>query len=114
LAVLITGLFVLTGLYIFKDSSAVILDKALIEESVIRRLAESVEGVCNCHRVRTRGLWGICTSTSCGRTRQRPELVDGGRMLSCIWNQKNTEIKRADGRKMTFENLISYAVRMLE
>jgi cation diffusion facilitator family transporter len=58
IAVVITGLIVLTGLEIIKDSSAVLLDKALIEESVIRRLAESVEGVCNCHRVRTRGTLG--------------------------------------------------------
>jgi cation diffusion facilitator family transporter len=58
IAVLITGLIVLTGLEIIKESSAVLLDKALIEESVIRRLAESVEGVCNCHRVRTRGPLG--------------------------------------------------------
>ncbi len=58
IAVLITGLIVLTGLEIIKDSSAVLLDRALIEESVIRRLAESVEGVCNCHRVRTRGALG--------------------------------------------------------
>jgi cation diffusion facilitator family transporter len=58
IAVLITGLIVLTGLEIIKDSSAVLLDKALIEESFIRRLAESVEGVCSCHRVRTRGPLG--------------------------------------------------------
>lgn len=58
IAVLITGLIILTGLEIIKDSSAVLLDKALIEESVIRRLAESVDGVCNCHRVRTRGTLG--------------------------------------------------------
>lgn len=58
IAVLITGLIVLTGLEIMKESSGVLLDKALIEESVIRRLAESVEGVCNCHRVRTRGSLG--------------------------------------------------------
>lgn len=57
-AVLITGLIVLTGLEIIKNSSAILLDKALIEESVIRRLAESVEGVCSCHRVRTRGSLG--------------------------------------------------------
>lgn len=58
IAVLITGLIVLTGLEIMKESSEVLLDKALIEESVIRKLAESVEGVCNCHRVRTRGTKG--------------------------------------------------------
>ncbi len=58
IAVMITGLIVLTGLEIMKESSEVLLDKALIEESVVRRLAESVEGVCNCHRVRTRGSLG--------------------------------------------------------
>ncbi len=58
IAILITGLIVLTGLEIMKESSEVLLDKALIEESVIRKLAESVEGVCNCHRVRTRGSLG--------------------------------------------------------
>ncbi|NMC10262.1 MAG: cation diffusion facilitator family transporter, partial [Methanothrix sp.] len=58
IALLITGLIILTGLEIIKDSSRILLDKALIEEGVIRKLAESVEGVCNCHRVRTRGMPG--------------------------------------------------------
>jgi len=58
IALFITGLIILTGLEIMKDSSRILLDKALIEESVIRRLAESVDGVCNCHRVRTRGMPG--------------------------------------------------------
>ena len=34
------------------------LDRALIEESVIKIAGQSVEGVCNCHRVRTRGSPG--------------------------------------------------------
>jgi cation diffusion facilitator family transporter len=58
IALIITGLIILTGIEIIKDSSRVLLDHALIEESVIRKLAESVEGVCNCHRVRTRGSPG--------------------------------------------------------
>jgi len=58
IALLITGLIVLTGLEIMKESSKILLDKALIEESVIRKLAESVDGVCNCHRVRTHGSPG--------------------------------------------------------
>ena len=58
IALLIVVLIVHTGLEIMKDSSQVLLDKALVEESVIRKLAESVEGVCNCHRVRTRGSPG--------------------------------------------------------
>ncbi|VVB68244.1 Ferrous-iron efflux pump FieF [uncultured archaeon] len=58
IALLIIGLIILTGLDIMKESSKVLLDRALIEESVIRKLAESVEGVCNCHRVRTHGSPG--------------------------------------------------------
>jgi cation diffusion facilitator family transporter len=55
ISVFITGLIILTGLDIIKESSEVLLDKALIEESVVKRIAESVPGVCDCHRVRTRG-----------------------------------------------------------
>jgi len=58
IALLITGLIVLTGLEIIKDSSKVLLDRALIEEGVIQNLARSVEGVCSCHRIRTRGAPG--------------------------------------------------------
>lgn len=58
IALLITGLIILTGLEIIKDSSKILLDKALIEESVISKLAESVPGVCSCHRIRTRGAPG--------------------------------------------------------
>jgi divalent metal cation (Fe/Co/Zn/Cd) transporter len=35
-----------------------LLDKAPIEESKIVDLAKSVDGVCTCHRVRTRGMSG--------------------------------------------------------
>jgi len=55
ISIFITGLIILTGLEIIKESSEVLLDKALIEESVVKRIAESVPGVCDCHRVRTRG-----------------------------------------------------------
>jgi len=58
IAMLICGLIFLTGLEIVKDSSRVLLDKALVEESLIVDLAKSVEGVCNCHGVRTRGMTG--------------------------------------------------------
>lgn len=58
IALLITGLIILTGFGIIRDSSRVLLDKALIEESVILKLALSVPGVCNCHRIRTRGAPG--------------------------------------------------------
>jgi cation diffusion facilitator family transporter len=71
IALLITGLIILTGFEIIKDSSKVLLDKALIEESVILNLAVSVPGVCNCHRIRTRGTPGqtyvdlhICVDSS--------------------------------------------------
>ncbi|OPY48504.1 MAG: ferrous iron efflux protein F [Methanosaeta sp. PtaU1.Bin060] len=58
IALIITGLIILTGIEIIKESSRVLLDHALIEERVIRDLAESVDGVCNCHRIRTRGTPG--------------------------------------------------------
>jgi len=58
IALLICGLILLTGLEIVKDNSRVLLDKALVEESLIIDLAKSVEGVCTCHGVRTRGMTG--------------------------------------------------------
>ncbi len=58
IALLICGLILLTGIEIVKDSSKVLLDKALVEERVIVDLAKSVEGVCTCHGVRTRGMAG--------------------------------------------------------
>ncbi len=58
IALLICGLILLTGLEIVRDSSKVLLDKALVEERLIVDLAESVEGVCSCHSVRTRGTSG--------------------------------------------------------
>ncbi len=58
IAMFICGLILLTGLEIVKDSSKVLLDKALVEERVIVDLAKSVDGVCTCHRVRTRGMTG--------------------------------------------------------
>lgn len=57
-ALIICVLILLTGLEIVKDSSKVLLDKALVEERVIVDLAKSVEGVCTCHSVRTRGMAG--------------------------------------------------------
>lgn len=58
IALLICGLIIMTGLEIVRDNSKVLLDKALVEESLIIDLAKSVEGVCTCHGVRTRGMIG--------------------------------------------------------
>jgi len=58
IALLICGLIFLTGYRIVRESSNALLDKALVEEVLIVGLAESVEGVCSCHSVRTRGLAG--------------------------------------------------------
>ena len=58
IALFICGLILLTGLEIVRDSSKVLLDKSLVDENVIVDLAKSVEGVCTCHRVRTRGMTG--------------------------------------------------------
>ncbi len=58
IALFICGLIIMTGLEIIKDSSRVLLDRATVDENVIVDLALSVDGVCNCHRVRTRGMAG--------------------------------------------------------
>ncbi len=58
IALLICCLILLTGFEIVRDNSKVLLDKALVEESLIVNLAKSVEGVCTCHGVRTRGMAG--------------------------------------------------------
>jgi cation diffusion facilitator family transporter len=58
IALLITCLIVLTGIEIIRDSSKVLLDRAFIDEDVIKKIAESVDGVCSCHRIRTRGQPG--------------------------------------------------------
>jgi cation diffusion facilitator family transporter len=55
IALLVTVLIVHTGIEIIKNSSEVLLDKALIDERSIIDAAMSVKGVCSCHRVRTRG-----------------------------------------------------------
>jgi cation diffusion facilitator family transporter len=58
IALVIEGLIVLTGIEIMKESSQVLLDRALVEESIIRLSADSVPGVCTSHMVRTRGSPG--------------------------------------------------------
>ncbi len=58
IALVIVGLIVLTGIEIMKESSQVLLDRALVEESIVRLSADSVPGVCTSHRVRTRGSPG--------------------------------------------------------
>jgi cation diffusion facilitator family transporter len=58
IALLICGLILMTGIEIVRDSSQVLLDKALLDEGQIIDLAESVDGVCTCHSVRTRGTAG--------------------------------------------------------
>jgi cation diffusion facilitator family transporter len=58
IALIIVGLIFLTGVEILKESSEVLLDRALVEESIVRLAADSVQGVCTSHRVRTRGSPG--------------------------------------------------------
>lgn len=58
IALLICALILMTGIEIVRDSSQVLLDKALLDEKQIIDLAESVDGVCTCHGVRTRGTTG--------------------------------------------------------
>jgi len=56
IALFICALIIHTGLEIIRESSTALLDRAVIDEQVIVDLARSVEGVCNCHAVRTRGM----------------------------------------------------------
>jgi cation diffusion facilitator family transporter len=56
IALFICVLILHTGLEIIKESSTALLDRATIDEEVIVDLASSVEGVCGCHAVRTRGM----------------------------------------------------------
>jgi len=56
IALFICALIIHTGLEIIRESSTALLDRAVIDEQVIVNLARSVEGVCNCHAVRTRGM----------------------------------------------------------
>ncbi|MDD1732489.1 MAG: cation diffusion facilitator family transporter [Methanothrix sp.] len=56
IALFICLLIVHTGLEILKESSTALLDRAAVDEQLIVDLARSVEGVCNCHAVRTRGM----------------------------------------------------------
>ena len=56
IALFICVLIIHTGLEIIRESSTALLDRAAIDEEVIVDLARSVEGVCSCHAVRTRGM----------------------------------------------------------
>jgi cation diffusion facilitator family transporter len=50
------GLFIIvTAVMILKHASGVLVDKAVIEPDRIRRIAMSVEGIQDCHEIRTRG-----------------------------------------------------------
>jgi cation diffusion facilitator family transporter len=57
-ALVIVALIIHTGWEIIKESSLVLLDRAILEEGAVRRAAESVPGVCSCHGIRTRGSPG--------------------------------------------------------
>jgi len=56
IAILIALLIAKTGIEIIKDSSDVLLDKALIDEGIIKNIAQRVDGVCEVHKIRTRGV----------------------------------------------------------
>lgn len=58
IALFICILIAMTGLEILRESSWVLLDRAVIDERVIADLAGSVEGVSSCHDIRTRGPAG--------------------------------------------------------
>lgn len=55
IAILIALLIARTGIKIMMESSDVLLDKALIDEVTIKNIAKRVNGVCEAHKIRTRG-----------------------------------------------------------
>ncbi len=54
-SILIAGVIVWTAFRILKHSSDVLCDRAIIEKSEIERIVRGVEGVRDCHEIRTRG-----------------------------------------------------------
>jgi cation diffusion facilitator family transporter len=58
IALAIVALIIHTGWEIIKESSWVLLDRAILEDGAVKRAAESVPGVCSCHSIRTRGSPG--------------------------------------------------------
>jgi cation diffusion facilitator family transporter len=58
IALAIVALIIHTGWEIVRESSWVLLDRAILEDKAVKRAAESVPGVCSCHSIRTRGAPG--------------------------------------------------------
>ena len=62
-----------TGLEIFRETSPILADRAVLDEEGIRRVVMSVPGVVGCHQIRSRGSptmrSSICTSGSAGARR---------------------------------------------
>lgn len=56
IAILVAILIIKTGIDIIRESSNVLLDKALIDEETIKKIAKRVNGVYDVHKVRTRGV----------------------------------------------------------
>lgn len=54
-AILIAGLIVRMGYGIIKQSSVVLCDTSMLDEASVREIVQNVQGVENCHHVRTRG-----------------------------------------------------------
>lgn len=55
LALGIAGVIAKIGIDIIRSSSAILMDRAVVSEREIERLAMGVEGVEGCHRIRSRG-----------------------------------------------------------
>ena len=57
-AVFIAAIIVKTGFDIIKSSSSVLCDTSMLDEAKVMAIVSSVNGVKNCHRIRTRGSEG--------------------------------------------------------
>lgn len=54
-SMIIAGVIVVTAVRILKKSSDVLCDKAVLDTGQVERIVRSVEGVRDCHEIRTRG-----------------------------------------------------------
>ena len=55
-AIVIVGLILWAGYQIIESNSASLVDRVAIEPSVIEAVVLSVDGVCSCHKIRSRGM----------------------------------------------------------
>ena len=56
IALLIVGVIAATGWQIIRQATNILADGAVVDAAQVEEIALSVEGVCSCHKIRSRGL----------------------------------------------------------